>query len=78
MYAWWQFSKRRHCPHSFVRGIYGDEITRTPGWRRVECRDCGRLLDGPVRIAVLRRDEPVLAINPQPSDPSPSGVVQGQ
>jgi hypothetical protein len=45
----------QHCPHTHVRGIYGDEINHTPGYRRNECLDCGRLLDGPVSIAVERR-----------------------
>jgi len=40
-----------------VRGIYGDEINRTPGFRRMQCRDCGRLLDGPVGIADMRTVE---------------------
>lgn len=55
---WWHFSKRRHCPHVRLRGIYGDEINHTPGYRRNECLDCGRLLDGPVSISVSRRDTP--------------------
>ncbi|EOM78049.1 hypothetical protein DW322_11195 [Rhodococcus rhodnii] len=50
-------SRRRHCPHLRVRGIYGDEINHTPGGRRLECWDCGRLLDGPVRIAEVRQRE---------------------
>lgn len=45
--------KRLHCPHSNVRGIYGDEINHTPGFRRNECLDCERLLDGPV---IMSRD----------------------
>lgn len=44
---WWQFRKRRHCPHVHVRGVYGDEIIHTPGYRRIQCLNCGRLLDGP-------------------------------
>ena len=49
--------RRKHCPHSDLRGIYGDEINHTPGGRRLECRDCGRLLDGHVGVAEWRRDE---------------------
>lgn len=49
---WWE---RRRCPHVDVEGIYGDEILRTPGGRRLRCRDCGRLLDGPVSIAADRQ-----------------------
>lgn len=52
---WWEFSKRRHCPHVHVRGIYGDEINHTPGYRRNQCLTCGRLLDGPVQISIERR-----------------------
>lgn len=51
---WWQFLKRRHCPHVRVQGIYGDAINHTPGFRRNYCLDCGRLLDGPVSISVQR------------------------
>lgn len=54
MIKWWQFRKRRHCPHVSVRGIYGDAILHTPGYRRNVCMDCGRLLDGPVSIAAER------------------------
>lgn len=46
-----QFIQRKHCPHVNLRGIYGDEINHTPGYRRNQCRDCGRLLDGPVSIS---------------------------
>lgn len=45
------------CPHSRLRGIYGDEINRTPEFMRLQCLDCGRFLIGPVRIAVLRKAE---------------------
>lgn len=47
---------RRHCPHMDIRGIYGDEINHTPGCRRLQCMDCGRLLDGPASIADHDRD----------------------
>lgn len=52
-----RWRERRHCPHSDVRGIYGDEINYTPGFRRMQCSDCGRLLDGPVWIAAMRERE---------------------
>lgn len=39
------------CPHTNLRGIYGDEINRTPKGRRLRCEDCGRLLDGPVSLS---------------------------
>ena len=45
------------CPHLNVRGIYGDEINQTPGFRRLQCVDCGRYLDGPVSISVQRAKE---------------------
>lgn len=48
---------KRHCAHIHVRGIWGDEINHTPGGRRLECLDCGRLLDGPVLVAMLRSGE---------------------
>lgn len=48
---------RNRCPHSNLRGIYGDEINRTPRFSRLQCRDCGRLLDGPVMLAVVRAGE---------------------
>lgn len=45
----WPFRINR-CPHVRIRGIYGDEI-RFSGWKRLQCLDCGRLLDGPVSLA---------------------------
>lgn len=48
---------KKHCPHSNLRGIYGDEINHTPGNRRLICLDCYRYLDGPVRLADLRKNE---------------------
>ena len=47
---------RSHCPHSDLRPIYGDEINYVGGWR-LQCRDCARFLDGPVRLAEFRRRE---------------------
>lgn len=47
---WWR------CPHVRLRGIYGDEI-RFSGWYRLQCRDCGRLLEGPVVLAKGSTDE---------------------
>lgn len=46
--------QQRHCAHVKVRGIYGDEINITGGYR-VQCRECGAFLDGPVSIAVDRQ-----------------------
>jgi hypothetical protein len=48
--------RRKHCPHIRVRGIYGDEILAS-GNRRNHCLDCGRLLDGPVLVSVIRANE---------------------
>lgn len=50
------WGKRKRCPHVDVRGIYGDEINYSAGFR-LQCRDCGQLLDGPVSIAVDRGDD---------------------
>lgn len=47
---------KRRCPHSRLRGIYGDAINHLGA--RLRCLDCGRLLDGPVVLAELRKDEP--------------------
>lgn len=42
----------RRCPHVRIRGIYGDEVVfAAPGFRRLQCLDCGRHLDGPVSLA---------------------------
>ena len=50
--------RRWRCPHSRLRGIYGDEVTfATPRFARLECLDCGRFLDGPVKLAEMRRQE---------------------
>lgn len=46
----------RHCPHSDLTGIYGDEVNATGGFR-LSCNTCGRLVDGPVRLAESRRAE---------------------
>lgn len=56
------FRGRRHCPHSRLRGIYGDEILhRMNVWSgrifRLECLDCRSLLDGPVSLAKTRHAE---------------------
>lgn len=53
MIRWWQFRKRAHCPHEHLIGIFGDEINWVGGWR-LQCRDCGRYLDGPVSLADSR------------------------
>lgn len=47
-------SQRRHCPHEQVRGIYGDKINQVGGYR-LQCRDCGTYLEGPVAIAEGRK-----------------------
>lgn len=52
---WWEWVKKHHCPHVHVRGIYGDEINHTSGYRRLQCLNCGRLLDGPVSISWGRK-----------------------
>lgn len=49
--------RRRDCPHSRLMGIYGDEINRTPHFHRLLCCDCGRYLDGPVKLADMRLAE---------------------
>lgn len=49
--------KRKHCPHSRLRGFYGDKANHTTGFRHLECLDCGRFLDGPVALAEARRAE---------------------
>jgi hypothetical protein len=40
---WW---RRPPCRHDNLRGIYGDEINRTPGYARSQCRDCGVIFPG--------------------------------
>lgn len=54
--GWFGVTARRRCPHSDLEPIYGDEILRVGGWR-LRCRDCRRFIDGPVRLAELRRTE---------------------
>ena len=45
-------SARNRCPHSNLRPIYGDEIIfATPKFSRLQCRNCGKYLDGPVSLA---------------------------
>lgn len=49
---------RRRCPHSRLRGIYGDEVIfNTPSFARLQCLDCGAYLDGPVSLVESRRGE---------------------
>ena len=44
----------RRCGHKNVRGIYGDEVIfATPNFRRLQCLDCGRYLDGPASNATV-------------------------
>jgi hypothetical protein len=47
----------RNCPHSNLRGIYGDEVNHTGGFYRLQCMDCWRFLDGPVVLAEMRKNE---------------------
>lgn len=56
---WW------HCPHSDLSPIYGDEIIHV-GWFRLQCRQCGRFLNGPVRLAEMRRGETTDPVEPTP------------
>lgn len=51
-----KFWRRNRCPHVHIRGIYGDEINHTPGYRRLRCIDCGLLLDGPVNLATVESE----------------------
>jgi len=54
MWAWLRNRRKwRHCPHITIVGIYGDLINHFGGYRLV-CKDCDRLLDGPVEIANWR------------------------
>ncbi|WGH21780.1 hypothetical protein SEA_INKED_57 [Arthrobacter phage Inked] len=58
---WWLLhylqnrSRRKHCAHTLVRGIYGDLINHTPGFRRLQCEHCLTYLDGPVSLSLTRR-----------------------
>ena len=54
----YKFFRRRYCPHSNLEGIYGDRINDCGGYR-LWCKDCGRLLDGPVKLAAQRWSESV-------------------
>lgn len=56
MWPWRVRAWKRACPHSFLRAIHGDEINAAGG-RRLVCRDCGALLDGPVSLAAARAGE---------------------
>jgi hypothetical protein len=42
--AWWQWRKRRACPHPRRRCIHGDEIIAA-GYKRSRCMRCGKLFD---------------------------------
>lgn len=39
------------CPHANIRGVHGDEIIHAANWRRLNCIDCGRYLDGDLELA---------------------------
>ena len=56
--ATWLDRRRRlrHCAHSSLAPIYGDAINHCGGWR-LQCRDCGRFVDGPVQLAEFRSHE---------------------
>ncbi|ALY08651.1 hypothetical protein CAPNMURICA_51 [Arthrobacter phage CapnMurica] len=60
-------SRRKHCAHTVVRGIYGDLINHTPGFRRLQCEECLTYLDGPVSLSLIRRKECLKWQPPQPS-----------
>lgn len=79
MIRWWQFRKRAACPHSKLRPIHGDEIVAA-GYKRLDCLDCRRLLDGPVVIAYLRKNEPRLVARHlagiAESEPQGSSILQ--
>ena len=50
-------SVRSRCPHSNLRPIYGDEIIfATPKFSRLQCRNCGKYLDGPVSLAYTTKE----------------------
>lgn len=49
--------RRKDCPHSWLMGAYGDAANHTPHNYRLFCRDCGRYLDGPVKLVEMRRAE---------------------
>lgn len=53
---WWALVRKRHCPHVDVMGVYGVRVGRTRGRRRMWCRRCRRLLDGPVELSEDRRE----------------------
>lgn len=49
---WRIFSYKLGCPHTRIRGIYGDEIIfGTPCFARLQCVDCRKYLEGPVSLA---------------------------
>lgn len=66
----------RRCPHIRLRGIYGDEINHSAGYR-LECVVCGRLLDGPVYYATEPHDVKVRADAAGISRPARGGYVPG-
>lgn len=41
------------CPHTFVRGVYGDEITYMSHGRRLCCVECGRYVVGDLEQATI-------------------------
>lgn len=53
---WWAFTRRAACPHVEIQSISGDQANYTPRFSRMRCRRCRRYLDGPVQIALDRRE----------------------
>jgi hypothetical protein len=49
------------CPHTVIRGIYGDEINHSAGYR-LACSNCGRLLKGPVSLRTWSIEEEYLKL----------------
>lgn len=49
----------RHCSHTEIRGIYGDEIHACHGYR-LQCLDCKSFLEGPAALANVVRDPQML------------------
>ena len=54
--GWFGRTARRRCPHSELGAIYGDQINFVGGWR-LQCLNCRSYLDGPVKLAEMRRQE---------------------
>jgi len=59
-HGWFGRTARRHCPHSHLLPIWGDDVRLVGGWR-LQCVDCNQYLDGPVSLAELRNDSELQA-----------------